>query len=211
MNKAYWDRVAPVYDLFMRKNKKAYKELVKLMKDTVRRERVLELGCGTGAISREIARWTEETVATDYSEAMIEKARKGKNHKKLHFEVADAKDLPYPDHSYDVVVICNTLHVMKNPEKALKEIRRVLKKRGTLICPTFVQNDDKGDKQKGRKKILEASGFEANSKWTDHDFLEFLKKEGWDIKKHKVVEATFPISYVECTPQHILWRLTSAE
>ena len=36
-------------------------------------------------------------------------------------------------------------------------------------------------------------------------------EEGWDIEKHKVVEATFPISYVECTPQHILWRLTSAE
>ena len=206
MNKAYWDRVAPVYDLFMRKNKKAYKEMVKLMKDTVRRERVLELGCGTGAIASEIAKWTEETVATDYSEAMIEKARKNGSHRKLHFEVADAKDLPYPDNSFDVVIICNTLHVMRNPEKALKEIRRVLKKRGTLICPTFVSAGDDG--KNTRKKILEASGFEANSKWTDHEFLEFLKNGGWDFKKHKVVEATFPISYVECVPQHILWRLT---
>ena len=45
--------------------------------------------------------------------------------------------LPYADKSFDVVIVSNALHIVPQPEKALQEIKRVLKEDGVLIAPTF--------------------------------------------------------------------------
>ena len=63
---------------------------------------------------------------------MIEKAKKNYNSTKLHFSVQDARTLPYADQSFDVVIIANALHIMPEPEKALSEIKRVLKDDGDV-------------------------------------------------------------------------------
>lgn len=80
--------------------------------------------------------------ATDYSENMIKEAEKRNQgeHKceQLRFCVQDATNLTYEDEKFNVVVIANALHIMPQPEKALKEIHRVLKKDGILFAPTFV-------------------------------------------------------------------------
>ena len=68
---------------------------------------------------------------------MICEALKGTYPKQLKFEVADATCLPYENNSFDVVIIANALHVMPEPQKALKEIDRVLKDGGLLIAPNL--------------------------------------------------------------------------
>ena len=45
--------------------------------------------------------------------------------------------LPYAEESFDVVIVSNALHIVPQPEKALQEIKRVLKDDGVLIAPTF--------------------------------------------------------------------------
>ena len=45
--------------------------------------------------------------------------------------------LPYAEESFEVVIVSNALHIVPQPEKALAEIRRVLKNDGVLIAPTF--------------------------------------------------------------------------
>ena len=45
--------------------------------------------------------------------------------------------LSYADRSFDAVIVSNALHIVPQPEKALAEIRRVLKDDGVLIAPTF--------------------------------------------------------------------------
>ena len=45
--------------------------------------------------------------------------------------------LSYADRSFDVVIVSNALHIVPQSEKALAEIRRVLKDDGVLIAPTF--------------------------------------------------------------------------
>ena len=52
--------------------------------------------------------------------------------------MADATALPYADDSFDAVLIANALHVMPEPEKALREIDRVLRPGGILIAPNFM-------------------------------------------------------------------------
>ena len=45
--------------------------------------------------------------------------------------------MPYAPESFDAVIISNALHIMPEPEAALQNIRRVLKREGLLIAPTF--------------------------------------------------------------------------
>jgi ubiquinone/menaquinone biosynthesis C-methylase UbiE len=76
--------------------------------------RVLDLGTGTGAAAVVIAeRWAEaEVVGVDLSEQMIEEARRSLPREladRVSFAVADAASLPYPEQSFDLVVLANML------------------------------------------------------------------------------------------------------
>ena len=85
--------------------------------------------------------------ATDASPEMIAEAKRDNQSAKLHFSVQDMFRLPYADKSFDVVIVSNALHIVPQPEKALAEIRRVLKDDGTfLIC-----NESNGDTDKDEK------------------------------------------------------------
>ena len=68
---------------------------------------------------------------------MILEAKRDNQSAKLHFSVQDMFRLPYAQKSFEVVIVSNALHIVPHPEKALQEIRRVLKDDGVLIAPTF--------------------------------------------------------------------------
>ena len=74
--------------------------------------------------------------ATDASAEMITEAKRTRS-AKLHFSVQDMFRLPYANQSFNVVIVSNALHIVPQPEKALQEIKRVLKDDGVLIAPTF--------------------------------------------------------------------------
>ena len=93
---------------------------------------VLELACGTGQLSFPLSDCTNSWTATDFSENMIKQAKRRGTTEKLSFCVADATALSYENENFDCVVISNALHIMPEPEKAMQEIRRVLKK--TAFC-----------------------------------------------------------------------------
>ena len=74
---------------------------------------------------------------------MIKQAKRRGTTEKLSFCVADATALSYENENFDCVVISNALHIMPEPEKAMQEIRRVLKKDGILYAPTFLWAEKK--------------------------------------------------------------------
>ena len=135
--KNFWDRNAKFYDWFMFKDKNAYEKLYTLIHPIVKNKTVLELATGTGLISKNIVCGAQMIEATDVSSEMIKEAQKCNSSAKLHFSVQDMFHLPYADSSFDVVIVANALHIVPTPEKALREIRRVLKDTGILIAPTF--------------------------------------------------------------------------
>ena len=132
-----WNVFAPVYEFSMRSQKNIYDFLYARIGEVAKGKDVLELATGPGMIARHIAPAAKSVVATDFAPKMIETALKAKNPENLSFEVADATSLRFEDNSFDVVVIANALHIIPNPEKALEEIRRVLKDGGLLIAPNF--------------------------------------------------------------------------
>ena len=87
-------------------------------------------------------------------------------------------------------------------EKALAEIRRVLKDDGVLIAPTFTHagNSFSG---KVRAFFMKRVGFPLHSKWTSAEYLRFLSQNGWAVRKSAVLKASFPLTYAECVKSEV--------
>ena len=197
MKKTFWDRTAKSYDHFMKKDHKAYKQMYSLIYPVVRHKQVLELATGTGLIAKHIVRSADHIEATDASQEMIEQAKQGVKSMKLYFSVQDMFHLPYADQSFDVVIVANALHIVPEPEKALSEIRRVLKDDGVLVAPTFTHADN-AFFGKVKAFFMRLAGFPLHSKWTSHEYLAFLRENGWTVQKSTVLKASFPLTYAEC-------------
>ncbi|WP_417306604.1 class I SAM-dependent methyltransferase [Dysosmobacter sp.] len=195
--KNFWDRNAGRYDRFMRKDGAAYDEMYALIRPVVKAKTVLELATGTGLIAKNIVNAAAHIEATDASAEMILEAKRDNRSAKLHFSVRDMFRLPYADKSFDVVIVSNALHIIPQPEKALAEIRRVLKDDGVLIAPTFTHGNST---LRGRLKLffMKLVGFPLNSRWSSADYLAFLRQNGWTVRKSAVLKASFPLTYAEC-------------
>ena len=193
----FWDRNAGRYDRFMRKDRAAYEEMYALIRPVVKAKTVLELATGTGLIAKHIVNAAAHIEATDASAEMILEAKRDNQSAKLHFSVQDMFRLPYVDKSFDVVIVSNALHIIPQPEKALAEIRRVLKDDGVLIAPTFTHGNST---LRGRLKLffMKLVGFPLNSRWSSADYLAFLRQNGWTVRKSAVLKASFPLTYAEC-------------
>ena len=196
-HKNFWDRNAGRYNRFMRKDGAAYGEMYALIQPIVRHKTVLELATGTGLIAKSIVNAAAHIEATDASAEMIAEAKRDNRSAKLHFSVQDMFRLPYADKSFDVVIVSNALHIVPRPEKALQEIKRVLKDDGVLIAPTFTHagNSFSG---KVRAFFMKRVGFPLHSKWTSAEYLRFLQQNGWAVRKSAVLKASFPLTYAEC-------------
>ena len=195
--KDFWDRTAGLYDRFMRKDGAAYETMYEMIRPVVRHKTVLELATGTGLIAKHIVNAAALVEATDASPEMIAEAKRDNHSAKLHFSVQDMFRLPYADESFDVVIVSNALHIVPRPEKALPEIKRVLKDDGVLIAPTFTHA---GNSFSGKVKafFMRLAGFPLHSRWTSEEYLRFLRRNGWSVRKSAVLKASFPLTYAEC-------------
>lgn len=195
-NKGFWDRWAKRYDFAMSGDGRTYAQIVSRMKKVLNKDMaVLELACGTGLLSVRLAGSVKLLEATDFSEEMIRQAKAKAHSSRLHFSVQDATNLPYTPGTFDVVVISNALHIMPEPEKALAEIRRVLKPGGILIAPTFTAAGSLSGRM--RIRIMELSGFKVFHKWTPKEYLDFLKGNGFTVIDRAVYGGALALTYVE--------------
>ncbi len=94
-------------------------------------ERILDLGCGTGHLTAQIAERGAEVIGIDHSPAMIDQARA--NYPGLRFEVADASDFRISE-PVDAVFSNAVLHWVRDPEAAAGCIARALKPGGRLVA-----------------------------------------------------------------------------
>ena len=196
-HKDFWDRNAGRYDRFMRKDRAAYDEMHELIRPVVKAKTVLELATGTGMIAKNIVNAAAHIEATDASAKMILEAKRDNQSAKLHFSVQDMFRLPYADESFDVVIVSNALHIVPQPEKALAEIRRVLKDDGVLVAPTFTHANN-AFFGTAKAFFMKLAGFPLHSKWTSADYLSFLRENGWTVRKSTVLKTSFPLTYAEC-------------
>ena len=194
-SRSLWQRYAGVYDFFMQKDKRAYDVLGEKICAQIKDEmNVLELACGTGLVTRRVAKRCKKYTATDFANKMLEKAKRIKGTEHVRFEQADATALVYSDNSFDAVIIANALHIMPDPVKALQNIKRVLKPGGILIAPTFMRPE--GGKASVAAKLLEFFGVHAYAQWTLESYLAFLESSGWQIERSELIPSSLGIALV---------------
>ena len=100
--------------------------------------RLLEIGCGVGAVLGILGRRFPSLSLAGLDAAAEQIAYAREHMEKLQLEVelrqGDAASLPWPDHSFDHVYMMWFLEHLQEPEKVLAEAKRVLKPGGSLIC-----------------------------------------------------------------------------
>src|SRR3972149_4237805 len=122
---------AAIYDRMMASAERSFMKPVREEIAGGASGRVLEAGAGTGANFAHYRDGTE-VVATEPDPFMLERAQKraSAEGRSIDLRQAPAEDLPFGDGSFDTVVCTLVLCTVRDPEKALSEMRRVLKPEG---------------------------------------------------------------------------------
>ncbi len=105
----------------------------------------------------------------------------------LSFEVQDATALTYPDNSFDVVIIANALHIMPDPERALQQIRRVLRQGGVLYAPTFAQREGKAFKP--WISLISVFGFKTFNRWSASQLTAIVESQGFMVVGRSIMNS----------------------
>lgn len=94
-------------------------------------QKILDLGCGTGILTTQLAKMCSYVLGADSSQEMIKKA--AKQHKEIDFIVCDALNLPF-EKEWDIVFSNAVFHWIKDHNILLQNIYKALKPKGMLIC-----------------------------------------------------------------------------
>jgi len=190
----FWDNVAGAYDIFVNViNRKTHQKLKRIVSSLIEPDNtVLECACGTGLLSAVIAPKCRQLTATDYSEKMLNKAKKNcAVFQNITFSKADITALSYPDGSFDKVVAGNVIHLLDNPFAALYELNRVCKDGGMLIIPTYINKDDKG-KTNGFSDAVGMAGADFKREFTMESYRQFFLDAGYPDVEISLADGRIP-------------------
>ena len=132
----HYDRLANAYD---RRWRAYIQQTLERALDVLKlsgRERVLDVGCGTGEFERmAMNRFPQLSITgIDVAPQMIAVARdKLADAPRVSFQVAQAEGLPFDQEEFDVVICANMLHHVREPRWALQECARVLRPSGSCV------------------------------------------------------------------------------
>ena len=105
---------------------------------------VLELGCGTGDMwkgKHDLISRCSRLVLSDFSEGMVNKTKETlAAESSIEYLAVDIQSIPFPDHTFDIVIANMMLYHVLDLAKGLSEVRRVLKEGGTFYCATYGEN-----------------------------------------------------------------------
>jgi ubiquinone/menaquinone biosynthesis C-methylase UbiE len=165
------------------------------------RSRVLDLGCGTGAVARTIAGRPEvdEVVGIDPSSVFIERGRRlAEGIENLTLQVGDGREVELPDGSFNAVVLHTVLCHIPGPERVLAEAFRLACAGGRLAifdgdyATTTVSQYESDPLQACADASIEALVFDA---WLARRLRRLVAEVGWRVmgmRSHGYLETADP-------------------
>lgn len=194
----FWNRFAGFYDLAEVLNGKVYREMTAITARLVPRgAKVLDCAAGTGELSIAAAKKAESVLCTDNSEGMLkvaEKKAKDRRLKNISFEQRNIFHLSEEDGYFDVVIAGNVLHLLDDPEAAVRELYRVTKKGGRILLPTFTLENSRPITEL-MLSIYKKLGFNPSTEYSPKSYVEMLKKTGCGTVKAKLIRGMIPCCY----------------
>ncbi|PJC87650.1 malonyl-[acyl-carrier protein] O-methyltransferase BioC [Vibrio sp. HA2012] len=107
--------------------------LLAMLPQTLEGLKVLDIGCGTGYFSQQLAERGARVTAADLSPAMLKEARNRCGHCIQDYRQADAESLPFPDQTFDLVFSSLALQWCHDLAVPLRELRRVTRSGGRIL------------------------------------------------------------------------------
>ena len=196
----FWDKISFLYDVFETVyNGRVYtgtgKKVAELIDPS---DEVLECACGTGAISIYIAPKCKRLIATDFAAGMLRQAaKKCRKYSNVVFRKADIMNIKCKDARFDKVVAGNVIHLLPEPEKAIRELERVVKPGGKIIIPTYI-NMSKGT-GKAAVKMITLLGADFKRQFDLDSYKKFFEDKGYAGAEYYVVDGRMPCAIAVIT------------
>jgi 2-polyprenyl-3-methyl-5-hydroxy-6-metoxy-1,4-benzoquinol methylase len=162
--------------------------------------KVLDVGCAAGNLTKRIADMGFNVHAIDVLEKSIEIAKVFCNSEKITYEVKDILKEPFPKESFDCITFLETIEHVESPAQFFKEFHKILKTNGHLIISTpnatsvknllYALSYRKKDKQKKLiKEISEetlgtGTQMEHIYNWDFQTLVRLLDRCGFDVVEH---------------------------
>lgn len=99
----------------------------------IRNLKILDLGCGYGALSKALGEYGAQVTAAEVDEESLIVAKKFLLEKNINVVKIPHEKLPFKDNEFDIVFLFDVIEHVKNPKKTMEESLRILKKNGLLI------------------------------------------------------------------------------
>ena len=174
----FWDRWARFYDLAERSNRRVNRAAAVRVGALIPPGAcVLDCAAGTGEFSLAAAGRASSVLCTDLSLPMLDRARRKAEKRGLtniRFARRDVTALSDREGSFDAVIAANVLHLLPEPEKAVRELWRVAAPGGRLILPTYLQGRA-GAAYGAMIKIYQGVGFHYEHAFTPETYRQFLE------------------------------------
>ena len=189
----FWDKAALLYDFFEGiYNGKVYRGTGMAVAEKIGADDlVLECACGTGSISVFVAPKCTRLIATDFSKGMLKRTtRKAKRFPNMEVAHADITKLDFPDNCFDKVIAGNVIHLLDNPQAAVKELTRVCKPGGKVIVPTYINK--KHGKTGKMATLLGKAGAGFKRQFDMESYQRFFSEAGYKNVAYRLVEGRMP-------------------
>ena len=147
-----------------------------------KKQSILDLGCGTGMLTAQLANYADTIIGADSSTSMIAKAKN--QYANIQFEVCNALNLPF-EKQFDVVFSNAVFHWIPDHDALLKQVYKVLKPNGLLVCE-FGANGNIATIENAFMSACQDFKYKYTPKFnfpTVDDFSGLLKKNNFMIDK----------------------------
>jgi 2-polyprenyl-3-methyl-5-hydroxy-6-metoxy-1,4-benzoquinol methylase len=194
------DELKTKFEHDLKRDSKNLDERIEETLKLIQGEKILDVGCAGGGLSKMLSDLGFTVHAIDVLEDSIEVAKEFANSPKITYEVRDVLKETFPKESFDGIVFLETIEHVENPAQFFREFHKILKPNGHLIVSTPNATSIKNllyalsyrKKNKQKKLIKEISEetlgtgthIEHIFNWDFQTLVRLLDRCGFDVVEH---------------------------